>query len=403
VSPLTGARDQSWARRWGMPLAAAVAAVAIALLRWGSLDRFVATFQADPVAGWLADFDLHYIPAGRAVSGGQSPDSMFFYSPFAVLLFSGLARLPVALARWCWFAVLMASVTALGLAGFRRLRDAPTRTRVIFAVALVLSVPVHHALRWGQISLPLAALTVWSFEILVSRPSWAAMLLALATATKYYPIVFAVPGLAVGARRYAWSLAGWLLAFAVISPAVALGVSATLRLYGMSYQHLGAAAWMWTDPDAQYGPLVLARLASVPLIAASVLTAVAGLALIVVASLRARAGRYNVADAACITILTTPLLVAPSWPHYFVFLPWVHAQLLGRMAERTYVRTGLAVIGTATSIFCASVPFLESSGSWLTYTHVGVLFWADVLALLAIIEFARNRQRSAPAVGEATL
>jgi Glycosyltransferase family 87 len=383
-----------WVRHWGMPILAAATALAVVWLRLGSLDRFVATFQADPVAGWLADFDLHYMPAAHALASGQPADSMFFYSPLALLLFSGLARLPADLGRVVWLAVLLASVAALAFAGFRRLHDASPTTRAIFAVALVLSVPIHHAIRWGQISLPLAALTVWSFELTASSPRCAAALLALASATKYYPIVFALPGVAIAARRYAWNLAGWLIAFAVILPGAILGPAQTGRLYSTSYRNLGeASGWMLADPDAQYGPLVIARLASVPLRAAAVVIALVGLALIARASLLARSRRYSVADAASISVLTTPLIVAPSWPHYFVFLPWVHAQLLGRISERGSGRTGIAVIGAAMSILCSTVVFLEGSGSWLAYTHVGVLFWADVLALLATIDFARYRAR----------
>jgi alpha-1,2-mannosyltransferase len=150
-----------------------------------------------PAQARLTDLSV-YLGAVTGLRDGTSlydfirGDAPFTYPPFAALLFLPLTIPPVQIVQIAWTLGTLAAVVAVARMATRT--DVP---RV--ALLLVLSAPVVSDLRFGQVSLFLAAMVLFD----AIKPGRAqGVLIGLAAAVKLTPLIF-IPMLWCGGRRRA--------------------------------------------------------------------------------------------------------------------------------------------------------------------------------------------------------
>ena len=142
--------------------------------------------------------------------------------------------------------------------------------------------------------------------------------------------------------------------------------------------------WIGHDTDSQYVGSVAARLTSIP--ATRAVGGWVGAAIVLADGWAAwRLARTASADdavtwGAALVFLSLPFALETSWPHYFVYLPFV--QLLVARAVAVLPGANLARVGVALSIGLASVFGFALFSGWEAYSRAGCLFFADAALLV---------------------
>ena len=162
------------------------------------------------------------------MSAGNAP---FTYPPFAGLVLLPLAGVPAVPLQVLWTLATLATVVLLALLLDRRRAPA-------YALILILSAPVSSNLKYGQVSLFLAAAV--AVDVLALRHSrWQGVLIGLAAAIKLTPLIF-IPMLWLTGRRRAAATAAGTFA--------ACGLTALIVLPGGSWR-------FWTGEVLRAGGL----------------------------------------------------------------------------------------------------------------------------------------------------
>jgi alpha-1,2-mannosyltransferase len=157
----------------------------------------------------------------------------FTYPPFAGLIFWPLALGPVSTVRLGWTCVTVATVVALSILLARGAAPPWRRRAPVIAAVLLLSAPVSSDLRFGQVSVGLAALV--AVDVLgLRRSRFHGILIGVAAAVKLTPLIF-VPMLWGAGRPTAAIMAGRTF--------VACGVLAGVVLPADSWRFWGREMW----------------------------------------------------------------------------------------------------------------------------------------------------------------
>ncbi|MEV8509415.1 glycosyltransferase 87 family protein [Actinoplanes sp. NPDC051475] len=187
------------------------AAVAAAVTAWAVLARPARVRLSDlGVYTGAVDGLRHGASLYDFMSAGHAP---FTYPPFAGLLFLPLADVPVLPLQLLWTLATIAAVALTALLLDRRRAPA-------YALVLALSAPVSSNLKYGQISLFLAAAIV-ADVLALRRSRWQGALIGVAAAIKLTPLIFIPMLWLAGRRRAAVTAASTFLACA-LAAAIAL-------------------------------------------------------------------------------------------------------------------------------------------------------------------------------------
>jgi alpha-1,2-mannosyltransferase len=281
----------------------AAAAFALVAVLWWSLGRPLGVDSAVYRAGGIAVLRGEPLYGHLSALPGWAPELPFTYPPFAALLFTPFAALPV---QWCWGLVAMTAAPALALA----LRPyAPGATAVLVAFGLQ---PVWQTVGLGQLNLVLMALVV--VDVLRRRGSAGGVLIGLAAAVKLIPLIFVGHLLLTGRRadavRALATFAGATVLGAVLLPAD----SARYWTSALFNDHFAQMkGWVGNQSWAGFAARTAPGQAWLPVVAAVV---VAGAAFAV--RWRHRAGDER---GALLVTAGCALLVSPiSWTHHWVWI-----------------------------------------------------------------------------------
>jgi hypothetical protein len=347
-------------------------------LVWGVIPELV--IALDHCRDLYCDFTRQYYPTAREVLISGQPSRGYFYSSFFALLLAPFGRLELEPAVGWWSLVQVAGILLLLLPGV----DFYRQSRAAFALYVVLlafSMPLLHNLKWGQVS---TLVTGCAFATLFlyrrNHPAAAAVALAFGVAVKYY---IAIVGLYFLLRRDWHFLAVFAAAFAVLwlaIPTAVLGISGNIAFYETVSERVAHAmnTWMVEDINAQYLPSVAARWLGTN--AGRPLFRLLGLAVFIanvlaVSRLVLRRAPQDMEWAFSLIFLSLPFAVATSWPHYFVFFPFVQTLAWLEMRSRGgWWRWVLLAI----SVILASMPFFRLVGNWQDYSRFGALFFANL-------------------------
>ncbi len=334
--------------------------VAVVLASLVAVALYVLPGLGAPGAHWpLWDVRVYWWGGQQAARGGAlyapgAPVS-FTYPPFAALLFSLFAGLPIGvlkgvLAAASGVALVVLCGLALAAAGVR------PRPATVFALsaAALLTWPVAYTLHLGEVNLILAALV--GADLLRHRDGgwWQGIGTGLAAGIKLTPLIFAAYLLATGRVRAAATTAGTFATTVAVGLLTLPGPSRMFWMGGVfgDYRRIGDPA----NPSDQSLAGALARLTrtgDLPWrwwLAAALMTGVAGLA---VAAWAHRRG-HRMAGVMCCAM--TGLLVSPiSWTHHWVW----DVPLLTWLAATTWRRRswwcGLAAAAAA-AVFSGQIP-----------------------------------------------
>lgn len=383
--------------RWWFAIIILVAIGLLALsyykVVWGSVPALVEAL--DHCRELFCDFNRQYLPTSHDIFTTGQPSPGYFYSSFFALLLSPLGSLRPDQALTWWSLVQLVGVLLLlvpSLDFYRR----STLAFSLYVALLAFSMPLLHNLKWGQIStLVTGAAFVWLYLYRKGRIS-AVIVLSLASAVKYYVAVLVLVHLVRREWRIIVSFAFGFLLFWSVIPILVLGGDANNTFYGIVQERLAhaLATWIPGDINSQYFPSVVSRWLGIEggrfgwRLAGYLVFALTAL---IVVRLNRQDVTRSVEWSLALLFLGMPFAIATSWPHYFVFLPYVQTLAWLELSENT-ARTDLqrriaslrllqwALLGV--SIVLASMPFFQWIGRWQEYSSRGYLFLANLCLLI---------------------
>jgi len=366
-------------------------------LVWRSIESFLGSMDFGPRL--FGDLVWHYYPMWRHIYWLGAPVPGYLYTASFGVLLSPLGLLTLQQATVVWAFVQVGLAAWLCTLCAWRLLGLSQRGRVLFVLLFVTSYPLLSNLKWGQTSTLITLLMLgcaWLYGR--NRRFAAAVLLALAVCVKYYAGVFVlVPLFRRDAKFVAMFLAATVALLCVL-PAAALGpatwfdfersVAAALAtapqwvMDGSNSQYLGCAVLRLFFPDE--GPRGASPAALSALIWFGYLWFAANLVL--VWKVLRRSGDAWPLVSSVLLLLSLPLVVKTSWPHYFVYLPLCQAAVVAWIGSAGLARrdlwpsAGLAAV----SIALASAPVFNAFPGWWTYNWNGMLFWSNTALLLGL-------------------
>lgn len=370
-------------------------------LIWRDWGRFV---RAIDHTNWLFnDFRFHFYPMAEQIMEADRPVPGYFYSAFFALLIRPLAWLPLESAALIWGKIQVLTFAALCLLPLARMIRLPRRGLLLYLLLCMTSYPALNNFKWGQVSFLLTLLAVASLEVSSrNRSILAGVLIALAASIKYYSGIF----LLVFIFRKDWKAClsfavGGALLFAVF-PGIVMGPEDWMAFHRAALASLSNSDWIATDPNSQYFAHVAPRWLyflfgrltgpSFGLVAAGWTIVLVNFAFIW------RARRTSSPDASALSLAlvftATPFLVATSWPHYFVYLPFCQAAVLTGIFRRLRDSRTARLAWSApvvVSIFLACVPFFLIFPTWRAFQEKGFLFLSNVLLLPPLYAWALMR------------
>ncbi len=347
----------------------------------GGLENFIAA--TDKPSSVYGDFCEYYYPAGRMISKHSQPLGGYFYTPSFALALQPFTPDSISDARFRWQILQHLGIALLLLMPAIRLARRGGRKIWFFLYILLtlLSFPLWHNLKWGQVSVLLTLFCLAGLVFYERGQKWpAAIMLSLATLIKYYPGVLMLYFLINRDFRFIGRYALCLLLFGLCLPATVLGFSTTMEFYRLVNEEMTYALdWVAFDLNSQFFPHVVMRLFGIepdgP--ARGVLTLLGlGIFLAVLFRLHRlyKAGTQDHILAAAGLLLTFPLLINTSWPHYFVYLPFC-VVLLFQKAVTQGQRWCVITAALLQSIFIYAV------SGYQFYSGLGFLLAANLLLL----------------------
>lgn len=390
-------RDRSSVRTW---IVFALAA-GFYPLAWRDLAGFQASIDFNTTI--FADFMGPYLEMARAEDPTRIAHG-FLYSPFFALLLRPLRYVDPGVASWIWLVVQVLASAAVVFLPLRILRPRGALRDGYLFVALT-GFPLVHGFHWGQVSALLVAAALLGVVARASRhPRWAGVCLALAISVKFYPALWLLPFLCLEDWRVVGTSALASVVFLVLLPLAWIGPEGTLRFYGEIVDTLARLrGTLWADaPNMQYLPAVLARATgggtdAFQALAWGSLLAAAGIVAAIVSTVR-RSGAAALPWAMGVAFATTPLVVSPSWPHYFAYLPFCQlvcaSTLLDGHRSPLARRMGIAAVGL--SVVLSSAVLFRVVDDPVRYADLGLLAAADTLVLVVALSI-RPRTEAARA------
>jgi hypothetical protein len=346
----------------------------------------------------FADFVFHYYPTVERSLREGAPAGGFFYPAAFATLIAPLGAVSLDTARVLWGAVLL--VAAL-VSVFLLPRLTCPRHPGLWPLGTLLgttSAPLMHNLKWGQVSILLLVLGAVGFRAYATRPrNLSALLLALATGIKGYPIVT----LAYFAfRRDVRACLKLVAAFGLVlcvMPAIVMGPRHALFFQRVATQSVvDAGDGVVRDHNSQFMAAVISRHLGGRDWTSSTLHQlfVRGghllLALIVVLIyLLARGvGPKRPLDRVLLAFVlfssSVPFWLRTSWAHYFVHLPMAQLLLWRILWDLRRAWSRASAIGLVLpSMLLSNMAGVLTFGGWFHYARLGAPFFSNALLLLA--------------------
>jgi len=323
-------------------------ALVLAVLAW--VLAWVLTFHW----GGSSNFDLRiYRAAERTLSGGHTytihfsrAHLRFTYPPFALLLLSPLAFVPLVALEVTWWVVseaALVTISYLALTGATRLRgrQALVLAALIAGVAQCALEPLRSNADYGQINVLLMLLIVT--DITRVRKPWRGLLVGLAAAIKLTPLLYLVYFLIERDLRSALRAGAAFLGAGILAWAVLPSDSAFYWLHQVAQpQHTGNVNYVsnqsWLGL-AHRAPFHADHLGIALWCVLELATLAAG---IIAAN---RLVRLDRKIDALLALALTELLISPiSWSHHWSWLILVPIVIIGRLCEHRRLPVAMVLV-----------------------------------------------------------
>lgn len=373
---------------------------------WGSLEIFIT--DIDHHQQLFQDFVGHYYPMSQTILHTPIPVSGYFYSAFFALTLIPFSYLGLSTALWAWGLLQIFSLLLLYILPLRKLIRLTLWEAILYTGTFTLSFPLLHNLKWGQVSIILTACVIGAFHVHVAKKSiLAGIILALATAIKYYPIIFLSYFVMKRDFRVCISFAVALTIIYMIIPSAAIGIDAWINFEQTTITAISGANWVSLDNNSQYVAHVVSRWINVLFqhstapsdlkIISTIGYSVFLLNMALVWILQKNDQDNNNLLALPLIFLSLPFVIKTSWPHYFCYLPFCQIAIFVylRSIQLEFHSVGKILrLLPILSIACSSIPVFKIFPDWNSYNAYGMLFIANLLLLACvyIIIFMENKQ-----------
>ena len=163
------------------------------------------------------------IRRGNNCFDSGDPSGGYFYTSFFAIFLAGFGQFQVPTAVNLWAVFQLVSLILLFLPTIYFYKKRPI-LGLLYVTLLLLSMPVLHNLKWGQVSIFITGAVFASIYLHRSGYTGAgAVIIGLATAVKYYAILFAFHHFIAKRWRVILILAISSLLFVILIPLVVLG------------------------------------------------------------------------------------------------------------------------------------------------------------------------------------
>ncbi len=369
-------------------LAGAIALAVHGLLWKGSYGFF--SGHMDFNRGALEDFLGVYLPAAEQMAGGGGGVQGFIYGPVFAWALQPFVALGPSTASSLWLGLQFAAALGLIVLGWRVVSAsapglAPRWLAPAYVLAAGLSFPLAHNLHWGQVSTLIVLAIVHAAG--TRRENLAGVVIGCTAAVKFYPGVFLVLFL-FGGQRKAFACGMVTVALVSLLPVLQLGWAGAMEDYvgvlRQLSQHSGAAgSWIQADNNQSLAA-VLGRLPNTSLMAVWCYAGVGVLVACWLGSLSVRWMNAGTPQARVLSmalaLLTLPLVLSPSWPHYFAGLPFIQC-FLARWAGRD----SWAWVSIGLSVALSTCPFFRWVGDPELYGRYGFLLASNLVLIPALL------------------
>lgn len=350
------------------------------------------------------DFKAFFLPMGEAFWSDARSERPFVYGPLAGFGFACLAWLPSDVATACWAVATIAAT--IGLALVPRLawpKVATTHALGVFALTIG-AYPALHNLRFGQVSALLCLLSIgagWAQHTGHSRR--AGILLGLATSLKFYPALLALGFFVARDRKALTWFAGTSVVGLVVFPAALLGSSGVYGFYEHIYAEISSRFGSGiSDPNSQGLSSFLHRFGHhhallwlvdyETYIRAPIVVSWLGLCVWIIAR---KNPRQRPLEGWTGLLLATPLVVATSWPHYFMYLPFC-AFVVWQVLEASDAGRRSALVGRVlllVGVLLVWMPTFDFVADRIVYVRNALVLFANfcVMAALVLAQFGVAR------------
>ena len=341
--------------------------------------------SVDHSPGLMHDFSMYFYRTGKSLMAGGGPVGGFLYPPTLGILMMPFSLLSLADARFLWGILEALAILALtGISG----RMAPPRIGwvALATAATLLSTPVLHNFKWGQLGVPLTVLGLLGAEAIGARRLLSVVLISLVASIKLYPAVLFSVFLRRRDGKALLASAACVAALVFGAPGLVLGLRRMRRFFEKVAPFLSATADT-TDPNSQSVSHWLTRSFDAPP-EGLVMGLAALMALISAALLRgARSSDARTLDrfTAFLSLAWIPFVVPTCWANYFAFLPPL-AAFLARQGDALPPGGRRLVHASSVAVLLAgSFVSVDLIGGWRPYVAEGVLLLADLLAALTAL------------------
>lgn len=359
--------------------------------------------SVDHSPGLMHDFSMYFYRTGKSLMAGVGPVGGFLYPPTLGILMMPISLLSPADARFLWGILEALAILALTSISARL---APPRIGWVALVtaATLVSTPVLHNFKWGQLGVPLTVLGLLGADACGARRLFSVALVSLVASIKLYPaVLFSV----FVRRRDGKALLGGAAGVAALVfgvPALVLGLRRTRKFFEKVAPFLSATADT-TDPNSQSLSHWLTRSFDAPP-EGLVMGLAASMALITAALLwGARSSDARTLDrfTAFLSLAWIPFVVPTCWANYFAFLPPLAAFLASQGDSLPPGGRRLVHAVSVAVLLAGSFVTVDLIGGWRPYVAEGVLLLADLLAALTALGilavWTRERGRAAARAG----
>lgn len=358
-----------------------------------SFKHVIGVFAALGDPGLVTDYVLFYYPQGQQILVDPRPVTGFVYPLVFALCMVPLSQLTLYAAIWTWMAVQLVITTGLFVLPAVHLLRASRPVYFVYLLTFLLSVPILDCMRWGQpSSLIVLSLLGCLYLYRNHHDRSAALLLALATSTKFYPGLFVVYFLLRRDYRFVAYWAGFVGLFLIAIPILLTSPRWWVDYHYWLYDHMNTLRIATRNmAGAQYFPYVVFRhygglihVDSQVAVLRRVSLAVVAVNLLIVNRLARRSRQEGTIWSFLLLFGCMPFVVESSWPHYFCWLPFCQALLALSFVHRRIGAADAAMILLllVPSILTSSMFYLHLPGGWQFMHRHGLMLLSNTLMMI---------------------
>ena len=370
---------------------------------WKSAGEFASSIDHSDIL--FEDFVRHFYPMGKDFSEAKVSVTGYYYSALFTLFLKGFGALSESAAMIAWVVLQVVTGVLLFLGGANYFLKKSQYHYYVYVLVFCISFPLLYNFRWGQVVVLVAACVFGAIYLYRKKQIvLAAIVLAAGGSIKLYTLIFLIYFLMKKEFRlvvycvlitgiFIWAIPTFTINFGEnfgfyefvsknmrqVRPLTANNsnlqdFSTVMMRLDKAYLHMSLPRWSFT-------------VVSIVIIFVN---------MFFIWRIITMEFEDEIYRAFVILFLTVPFLVPMSWPHYFVYLPFCQAAVMGAVwGQRNFVLFLINAILLVVSLVFSSAVFFNLVGDWMVYSFGGYLFFSNFVLLPIVYSrgFSGNIER----------